>query len=164
MAASKEKKSEKSALSETSVKVGKALARSSHKVEQTGQKIRKAAEKLAKEAKVVTHRIEESVDETVGKVKKEMVGLGKKKPAAQPGSRSCLFNPAKGMSVEICLGFLAGDVYQHLQERGGMPVSALCRAMEEKGAGVAMVSAALGWLAREAKISFSKDGAEVSAR
>lgn len=162
MSASKEKKTGSSVLSETSAKVGKALARSSHKIEETGHKLKKAAEKLGKEAREATHRIEETVDETMDKVKKEVKGLGKKSPAAESSGGKRLCTPGKGMTVDACIGFLAGDIYQYLDKHGTSPLTRVKSAMAEKGHSADLVNMALGWLAREARVSFSTDGAKVS--
>lgn len=161
MATSKEKKTGKSVLNETSAKVGKALARSTHKVEATGQKIKKAAENLAKEARGTTRRIEETMEETMGKVKKEVGDLGKKRPSPEKAGAEPLLPPAKGMTVEGSIGFLAGDIYQHLAATGKTPVAKLIKTMEAGKNKLPMISAALGWLAREAKIGFSQDGSEI---
>ncbi len=150
-------KKKASALSETSKKVGKALARSSHKVEQTGTKLKKTAQKLVKEA---THKVEETVEEAVGKVKKEVGGLGKKMGSGQSGNGP--YAPTPGMSVEGSIGFLAGDIYQYLSENGATPVEKLVKAIEKRKNSEALINAALGWLAREAKITFAKKGDSVS--
>jgi len=162
MSTSKEKKAGKSVLNETSVRVGKALARSTHTVEETGQKIKNAAEKLAKEARETAHRIEETVEKKVGKIKKEASGPGKKQPAPRAAGGGQLFSPAKEMTVEACIGFLAGDIYQYLDKHGAMPVEQVSGAMRANGNSPALVSAALGWLAREGRIAFSADGARIS--
>jgi hypothetical protein len=162
MSASREKKTGKSVLNETSVKVGKALARSTHTVEETGHKIKNAAEKLAKEAREAAHRIEETVDKKVDRIKKEAIGLKKKQPAPRASDERPLFSSAKDMAVEACIGFLAGDIYQYLDKYGAMPVDQVSGAMRANGNSPALINAALGWLAREARITFSADGSQVS--
>lgn len=151
-------KKNKSALNEAGKKVGKALARSSHTVEETGQKMKKAGEKLVKDA---AKRAEKTVKSAIGKVKKEVNELTHKKtPCAAPGKEP-LFMPGKGMTVEGQIGFLAGDIFEYLTQNGPTPVAKIASVMKNRG-NLPLLGAALGWLAREAKIAFSKDGAKVS--
>lgn len=151
-------KKTKSTLNETGKKVGKALARSSHTVEETGQKMKKAAEKMVKDA---TKKAEKSVESAIGKVKKEISELTHKKTACAASDKSPMFKPGKGTTVEGQIGFLAGDIFEYLTKNGPTPVAKITSAMKSK-ASLPLIGAALGWLAREAKISFSKDGAKVS--
>jgi hypothetical protein len=117
-------------LQETGMKVGRALARSSFKVEGTGRRVRKAAGEL------------------VGTV-------ARKKPASKGKS---LFQPPAELTVEARLGFIAGDVYQFLQGAGPTSTEKLAKKLMQEGNTQAMVCAAIGWLAREGKITFSPDG------
>lgn len=150
---------DKSALTEAGKKVGKALARSSHTVEKTGSKMKKAAEKMVKKA---AKKAEKTVESAIGKVKKEVSELTHKKTACATPEKSPLFKPDKGMTVEGQIGFLAGDILEYLSQNGPTQVAKIASAMKNRG-GVALLGAALGWLAREAKISFSKDGGKISA-
>lgn len=154
MAAAKDK----SALTEAGKKVGKALARSGHTMEETGNKMKKAAEKIVKKA---VKKTEKTVESAIGKVKKEVSELTHKKPACATSEKSPLFKPGKGMTVEGQIGFLAGDILEYLNENGPATVEKIACAMKNRGSS-ALLGAALGWLAREAKISFSKDGAKIS--
>ncbi|MHB8988639.1 MAG: winged helix-turn-helix domain-containing protein [Desulfobulbia bacterium] len=154
MAASKNK----SALTEAGKKVGKALARSGHTMEETGNKMKKAAKKIVKKA---VKKTEKTVESAIGKVKKEVNELTHKKPACTTSEKSPLFKPGKGMTVEGQIGFLAGDILEYLNENGPATVEKIACAMKNRGSS-ALLGAALGWLAREAKISFSKDGAKIS--
>jgi len=146
------------ALAEAGKKVGQALARSSHTVEKTGRKMKKAGEKLVKDA---AKKAEKTVQSAIGKVKKEVNELTHKKTACATPEKSPLFKPGKGMTVEGQIGFLAGEIFEYLCENGTTPVTEIAGVMKKRG-GLALLGAALGWLAREAKISFSKDGAKVS--
>ena len=154
MAASKNK----SALTEAGKKGGKALARSGHTMEETGNKMKKAAKKIVKKA---VKKTEKTVESAIGMVKKEVNELTHKKPACAPSEKSPLFKPGKGMTVEGQIGFLAGDIFEYLNENGPVTVEKIACAMKNRGSS-ALLGAALGWLAREAKISFSKDGAKIS--
>ena len=116
--------------------------------------MRKTAEKIVKEA-------EKSVESAIGKVKKEVNELTHKKTACAAPGKDPLFNPGKGMTVEGQIGFLAGDILEYLSENGPTPVAKIFTAMKSRGS-LALLGAALGWLAREAKIAFSKDGTTVS--
>ena len=147
-------KKNQSALNDAGRKVGKALARSGHTVEKTGQKMKKAAEKMVKDA-------EKTVESAIGTIKKEVSELTHKKPAGAAPDKAPLFKPGKGMTVEGQIGFLAGDIFEYLNENGPATVEKIACAMKNRGSS-ALLGAALGWLAREAKISFSKDGAKIS--
>lgn len=149
---------DKSALTEAGKKVGKALARSGHTVEETGQKMKKAAEKIVKDA---TRKAEKSVESAIDKVKKEVSEITRKKPAGASVAKASLFMPEKGMTIEGQIGFLAGDIYEHLCKNGPTPVDKIS-GFTKKSGNLALMGAALGWLAREAKITFSADGSEVS--
>lgn len=149
---------DKSTLTEAGKKVGKALARSGHTMEETGHKMKKAAEKIVKKA---AKKAEKTVESAIGKVKKEVSELTHKKAPCAPPEKSPLFKPEKGMTVEGQIGFLAGDIFEYLSENGPTPLAKITSVMKNRG-GVALLGAALGWLAREAKISFSKDGTKIS--
>lgn len=151
-------KKDKSALNEAGKKVGKALARSSHTVEETGQKMKKAAEKLVKDA---AKKAEKTVESAIGTIKKEVSELTHKKTTCATPEKAPLFKPGKGMTVEGRIGFLAGDILEYLTENGPTPVAKITGVMKNRGS-LPLIGAALGWLAREAKIAFSKDGAKVS--
>ena len=150
---------DRSTLTEAGKKVGKALARSGHTMEETGHKMKKAAEKIVKKA---TKQAEKTVESALGTIKKEVNELTHKKPAGAAPEKASLFKPGKGMTVEAQIGFLAGDILAYLTENGQTPVAKITGAMKNRGS-IALLGAALGWLAREAKISFSKDGDKVSA-
>ena len=151
-------KKDESALNEAGRKVGKALARSSHTVEKTGHKMKKAAEKIVKNA---AKKAEKTVESAIGKVKKEVTDLSHKKLTCTMQEKGPLFKPGKGMTVEGQIGFLAGDIFMYLSENGPTPVEKITSAMKNRGT-LPLIGAAFGWLAREAKITFSKDGAKVS--
>lgn len=156
--ATKKDKAVSTSLNETTVKVGKALARSTHQMEETGRKLTKAAKKLVKEA---THRVEETMEDTVDLVKKEVKSLRKKKEEATSASSTPLFQPGHGMTVEGQMGFLAGDIYQYLSDHGPTSVKKLHDHLARRHPS-SLAFAALGWLTREAKICFSEDGQSVS--
>lgn len=149
---------DRSALTEAGKKVGKALARSGHTMEETGHKMKKAAEKIVKKA---AKKAEKTVESAIGKVKKEVKELTHKKTSCAAPGKDPLFKPGKGMTVESQIGFLAGDIFEYLSENGPTPVAKIASAMKSRG-NPSLLGAALGWLAREAKISFSKDGSKVS--
>ncbi len=150
------KKSKKGKLAEASAKVGKTLARSTHKAEDTGRKVKEQAEKLIKDA---TKKAEKTVDTAVSKVKK--MTTTKKKPAAKTKKVSP-FKPDKKMSVEGHLGFIAGDIYEYLEKNGTTEVEKIINIMKRRKNSTGLTCGALGWLTREAKVTFSKDGNKVS--
>lgn len=149
---------DRSALTEAGKKMGKALARSGHTMEETGHKMKKAAEKIVKKA---TKQAEKTVESALGTIKKEVSQLTHKKTAGAAPEKSPLFKPGKGMTVEGQIGFLAGDILEYLTQNGPTPVAKIAGVMKNRGS-LPLLGAALGWLAREAKIAFSKDGAKVS--
>ncbi|MFA7383745.1 MAG: winged helix-turn-helix domain-containing protein [Desulfurivibrionaceae bacterium] len=169
-------KKNQSALNDAGRKVGKALARSGHTVEETGQKMKKAAEKIVKDA---AKKAEKTVESAIGTIKaelsslsaqtklipsgckKEVSELTHKKPAGAAETKAPLFKPGKGMTVEGQIGFLAGDIFEYLCENGTTPVMEIAGVMKKQGS-MPLFGAALGWLAREAKISFSPCGTKVS--
>ena len=151
-------KKDKSALNEAGRKMGKALARSSHTVEETGQKMKKAGGKLVKDA---AKKAEKTVKSAISTIKKEVNELTHKKTPCATSEKNPLFKPGKGMTVEGQIGFLAGDILEHLSQNGPTPVAKIASVMKSRGS-LALLGAALGWLAREAKITFSKDGTKVS--
>jgi len=147
-------KKNQSALNDAGRKVGKALARSGHTVEKTGQKMKKAAEKMVKDA-------EKTVESAIGTIKKEVSELTHKKPAGAAPDKAPLFKPGKGMTVEGQIGFMAGDIFEYLCKNGTTPVAEIAGVMKKRGS-LPLFGAALGWLAREAKISFSHCGTKIS--
>ncbi len=138
--------------------MGKALARSSHSVEETGQKMKKAGEKLVKDA---AKKAGKTVKSAISTIKKEVNELTHKKTPCATSEKTPLFKPGKGMTVEGQIGFLAGDILEYLSENGPTPVAKIASVMKNRGS-LPLLGAALGWLAREAKITFSKDGTKVS--
>jgi cytoskeletal protein RodZ len=157
MASKKSKKTDIS-LKTASVEVGKALARSTHTVEETGRKAKKAAEEFVKTA---SKKAETTVETTLKKVKAAV-----KKPltsaAKSKAPLACPLTPGKGMDVQGHIGFLAGEIFHYLDEKGTTPVDKLLKVMKSGANSEALVYSALGWLARECKISFSPDGSIVS--
>lgn len=69
-----------------------------------------------------------------------------------------------GLPVEAQLGFVAGDVYDYLAKNGTTPVDKLVNAMKLRKNSAAIVYGAIGWLAREDRLAFSSEGAEVSLK
>jgi hypothetical protein len=151
----------KSTLTETGKKVGKALARSSHTVEEAGQKMKATAEKFVKKAAGKAEKAGKTVESAVDTVKKEVNQLSRKKASGTTAAEPPLFKPSAGMSVEGQIGFLAGDIFAHLSKNGPTPVAEITSAMKNRGS-LPLLGAAFGWLAREAKIAFSQDGTTVS--
>jgi hypothetical protein len=151
----------KSTLTETGKKVGKALARSSHTMEETGQKMKATAEKLVKKATGKSEKAGKTMESALDTVKKEVSQLGRKKVSGTAAAGAPLFKPSADMSVEGQIGFLAGDIFAYLSKNGPTPVAEITSAMKNRGS-LPLLGAALGWLAREAKIAFSQDGLTVS--
>jgi hypothetical protein len=67
-------------------------------------------------------------------------------------------NPESGPSRVLDnehIGHVAGDVWQLLDKDGGQSLPAIKKAIDAPGD---IVLAAIGWLAREDKLNFSKSG------
>ncbi len=140
---------EKDLMTEASIKVGKAIARTTVKAETSTRKVKKMAEDLIESVSTKATR------------KKEAPA-----PPAQATSRKGVnpLSPAPGLSVEGHLGFLAGDIYQHLEAEGQTPVSRLLASLMKRQHSEAMVYAAIGWLAREGRVTFTPDGKDLMLR
>lgn len=139
---------EKDLMTETSIKVGKAIARTSAKAEANTKKVKKMAEELL-----------DTVSTKAGRPK----NAGQKSTAKRKKSELPL-SPAPGLSVEGHLGFLAGDIYHHLQAEGQTPVSTLLTTLKKRQHSEAMIYAAMGWLAREGQVTFTPDGRDLILR
>lgn len=135
-------RTQKDTLTDAGVRIGKALARSSVKVEQTGRKAQQAAKRL--------------VEATMGKGKKSAAPRRAKSTAESP------LKPNSAMTVEALIGFLAGDIYNYLAEKKEVVTADLFRAMKHRNNSQAYICAALGWLAREYKIRFLDDGEKIA--
>ena len=130
----KKQSAQKDLMTETSIKVGKALARTSIKAEKSTRKVKKMAEEL--------------LDNVTGKHPKKTSARATSIPLA----------PASGLSVEGHLGFLAGDIYQILNSKGETAATELVGTLKKRTHSEAIIYAAIGWLAREGQITFSPDG------
>lgn len=135
MSASKEaekKKTDDNQLTKAGREVGKALARSSFQAEQTGRKIKK--------------KVGETVSRMTGKATKI------KSPFTEKG----------GIAVTETMGFVAGEIFDYLCQKGEMGTEQLVHTIMHRQNSSAMVYCAIGWLAREGKITFSSDGSLIS--
>jgi hypothetical protein len=138
----------KKTIKETSQQIGKAIARSTHKIESAGKKAQS--------------RVEEAVDNVSQKAKDLMKNMGKVEE--DTSSPTCPFRINAGNSLEGQIGETAGAIYEYLTQKGTVPISRLVRAVMQKKHTQTNVYAAIGWLMREAKLEFTEDGAEVSLR
>ncbi|MDH3393350.1 MAG: winged helix-turn-helix domain-containing protein [Desulfobulbaceae bacterium] len=128
--------SKQTTFTETGIKVGKALARTSAKAERSTRKVKKMAEEL--------------LDSVTGKKAA--------KAKSTPKPQALTLSPAAGLSVEESLGFLAGDLYQLLKSNGKTTSKKIIGTLKKGGHSEAMIYAAIGWLAREGKITFTPKG------
>ena len=138
----------KSKLTETTEKVGKALARSSFKAESAGKKAKK------------------KVEDIVGKVSRRSQQTATRPKTGQSNSKKssakALFKPGSGLSCSEQIGLAAGDIFHYLRDNGQLPADKVVNAMMRRKNSQAICLAAIGWLAREDKISFSEDGEQLS--
>lgn len=135
-------KTTKNTLTNASVRVGKALARSTVAIEKTGRRVRKSASKL--------------VEATMGKGKQTT------SPQKPKTTGESLLKPNSAMTVEALIGFLAGDIYNYLAKNREVATTELFRAMKRRNNTPAYICAALGWLAREYKVRFLDDGETIA--
>ncbi|MEN8141084.1 MAG: winged helix-turn-helix domain-containing protein [Thermodesulfobacteriota bacterium] len=127
-----------SKLTQTSEKIGRALGRSSFKAEAAGQAAK------------------EKVEGIVGRVtKRQKEDVKQSKVACHP------FYPGEELTVEEKIGQVAGAIYHYLQSSGQVSVDKVVEVMAGRQISVALCQAALGWLAREDKVSFAADGGTI---
>jgi hypothetical protein len=119
--------------------VGKVLARSTFQAEQTGKKIKK------------------KVEDTVSRL-----GSSKNKKAAKAVKSP--FNDQGEFALVDRMGFVAGQIFEHLSQNGEMATEELVKAIMARKNSNPMVFCAIGWLAREGKINCSADGALISLK
>ena len=143
----------KNKLTETSEKVGKALARSTFKAESAGKVAQKKVEDLMSK---VSKRAHEAMD-AVNKLKAPPKTTEEKKTAPP-------FKATKKLSIPEQFGVTAGVIHEYLKKNGDVPTTRLINAIMQKKNSRANVLAAIGWLASEDKLEFSKDGETVSLK
>ena len=131
--------------------MGKALARSSFKAESAGKAAKKKVEDIVGK---VSQKAQATVDK-VGHIKPK----GKKKSKGRK-----IFKPVGSLTVAEQIGLTAGDIYHYLQSNGEVAAEKVINAMKRRKNTQAVASAALGWLAREDKIVFDKEGVMVRLR
>ncbi|TFG36182.1 MAG: hypothetical protein E4H46_03910 [Desulfobacterales bacterium] len=142
MSEKKETKTDSSAenkLIHAGQEVGKAIARSTFQAEQTGKKIKK------------------KVEATVSRLSSGKSNTGAK-AAKSP------FTDKGDIAVGDKLGFVAGEIFEHLSQHGEMATEKLVSAIKGRKNSSAMIFCAIGWLAREGKINFSANGALISLK
>ncbi|MCK9294039.1 MAG: winged helix-turn-helix domain-containing protein [Desulfobulbaceae bacterium] len=119
--------------------VGKVIARSTFQAEQTGKKIKK------------------KVEETVSR-------LGSSKNNKETKTVKSPFTDQGEFALVDRMGFVAGEIFEHLSQHGEMATEKLVKAIMGRKNSNAMVFCAIGWLAREGKINLSADGALISLK
>ncbi len=143
----------KNKLTETTERVGKALARSSFKAETVGRRAQKRVEDLVGKVSRRGHRTMAETDKPAAAEK-----LPEATKATPP------FTAGPGLSIPEQFGFIAGAIHTYLDKNGHVPTSRLINALMRQKNSRANVLAAIGWLAREDKLQFSEDGAMVALK
>lgn len=143
----------KNKLTKTTEKVGKALARSTFKAESASKMAQEKIEDLVGKVSKRAHEAMDSVNKFTGTEKKNA-----QRKATSP------FKADRGLTILEQFGFTAGHIYEYLDKNGLVPTSRLVNAIMRKKNSKANVLAAIGWLAREDKLQFSKDGEMVSLK
>ncbi len=121
----------------TGQEVGKAIARSTFQAEQTGKKIKK------------------KMEETVARL------TPSKKVPKPPKSP---FSDSGELALIDKIGFVAGEIFEYLNSNGETATEKLIRAIMSRKNSNAMALCAIGWLAREGKITLSPNGALVTLK
>lgn len=134
--------------------IGKTLARTQVKIEKTGRRAVKGAEKLVEG---ITHSAEEVLAQTAGKLRKaeERLSGDKERGASR-------FKGVGRKSVAEAIAILAGEIRICMEEHEELGASKLLSLMKGRGHSDAMVFAAMGWLVRDKKIVISEDGKKIS--
>ena len=144
----------KNKLTKTTEKVGKALARSTFKAETAGKVAQKKVEDLV-------GKVSKRAQEAMGAVNK-ITGTESATPADK--KKQPPFKANKGLSIPDQFGYTAGTIHDYLDKNGLVPTNRLINAIMQKRNSKANVLAAIGWLAREDKLHFSKNGEMVSLK
>ncbi len=139
----------KSKLTQTTEKVGKALARSSFKAESASKAAKKKVENIV-------GRVTQRTQHTIDKVAKLKPPAKQSKVTSKP-----LFKTNGSLTAQEQIGLTAGDIYLYLQANGEVAATKVVNAMKRRKNSQAIAHAALGWLARENKLVFSQDGASL---
>ena len=143
----------KNKLTETTERVGKALARSSFQVETVGRRAQKRVEDLVGKVSRRTHDTMEKADTFTAAEK-----------APDTTKASPPFTADTGLSIPEQFGLIAGAIHTYLDKNGLVPTSRLINAVMQQKNSRANVLAAIGWLAREDKLQFSADGDMISLK
>lgn len=136
-------------MTKTSVRIGKALGRTSFKAEETSRKAKK--------------RVKEIIDKTAAKA----TATAKCASLAVSGegdlSKSADFlKQQKGASVDGQLDSLAAGICNYLEENGKTKTTKLLNAMMRQKNSKVAVYAAIGRLAQRGKIVFTAKGATIA--
>lgn len=154
MATSKKGRKLEDGLKKAATSIGKTLARSQDKIEKTGRRAVKSAEKLVEG---ITHSAEEVLAQTAGKLRR----AGKRRGTNQEKGPT-RFKGVGQKSVAEAIGILAGEIKVCMEEHEEIGASRLLSLMKGRGHSDAMVFAAMGWLVKDKKIVISEDGKKVS--
>lgn len=141
-------------LKKAATTIGKTLARTQVKIEKTGRRALKKAEKLVDS---VTHSAEEVLAQTAGKLRQAEESI-----SGDLGKGATRFKGVGRKSVAEAIGVLAGEIRVCMEEHEEIGASRLLSLMKGRGHSDAMVFAAMGWLVRDKKIVISEDGKKVS--
>ncbi len=117
------------------------------------KKVEELLEKVSGNVSKRTHGAIDAVNKITGPVK-----------GADNNKTAITFKAGKGLTIPEQFGYTAGEIHTYLDQNGLVPTSRLINAIMQKKNSKANVLAAIGWLAREDKLQFSKDGEMVSLR
>lgn len=138
-------------MTKTSVRIGKALARSTFKAEEAGRKAKKTAREIIDRA---SSKTAEGIKTAVKSVK----------PTEKPNNSAGFLRGQKGISIEKNLDVLGKEISAYLEEDGKTKTDKLVNVMMRRGNNKVATYAAIGRLAQKNKIIFSANGASVSLK
>lgn len=156
MPAKKAKKSSKGKkkddlMTKTSVRIGKALARSTFKAEEAGRKAKKKVKEI----------IDTTSSETGEKIKTAVKAV---KTTGKANTSAAFLKLKKGLSVEANLDALGKEIQTYLKEMGKAKTDKLLNILVRRGNNKVAIYAALGRLSQKGKITFSAKGTSVSLK
>lgn len=138
-------------MTKTSIRIGKALARSTFKAEEAGKKAKKKVKKI----------FDTTSSKTEGKIKTAITAV---KTTEKSNTSAAFLKPKKGLSVEANLDRLGKEIQAYLKEMSKAPTDKLLNVLVRRGNSKVAIYAALGRLSQKGKIIFSAKGARISLK
>ena len=136
-------------MTQTSVRIGKALARSSFKAEETSRKAKK--------------KVKEIIDQTASRATEAAKCASEAITGEEDRGKSADWLPLKkGVTVDGFLDELAASICSYLEKNGKTKTTKLLNTMMQQKNSKVAVYGALGKLAQKGKIVFTAKGSSVA--